>query len=156
MTDYHNLDVVNPNVGNLVNSLRDIGYTFELALADILDNSISAKARHIQILALPEPKKTVCILDDGKGMTETQLIEAMRLASQNPLTERLNDDLGRFGLGLKTASFSQCKKLTVASKKNGHLSIKQWDLDYISKKNEWLLITPEISEIFFKAEAFRS
>lgn len=145
MSDQFNPVVVNPNVGNLITSLRDIGYTFEIAVADIIDNCISAGAKNVQILALTEPKNIVCILDDGCGMTEVQLIEAMRLATQNPLLERSIIDLGRFGLGLKTASFSQCKKLTVASKKNHILNIKQWNLDYISKKNEWLLLTPDIT-----------
>lgn len=138
--------IVNPNVGNLITSLRDIGYTFEIAVADIIDNSISAGAKNLRILALDKPKNIVCILDDGCGMSEAQLIEAMRLATQNPLVERSEADLGRFGLGLKTASFSQCKKLTVASKKKDVLSIKQWNLDYISEKNEWLLLTPSIAD----------
>lgn len=146
MVDHFNSVIVNPNVGNLITSLRDIGYTFEIAVADIIDNSISAGAKNLQILALDRPKNLVCILDDGIGMSETQLIEAMRLATQSPLIARSEVDLGRFGLGLKTASFSQCKKLTVASKKNNILSIKQWDLDYISEKNEWLLLTPSITD----------
>ncbi|MDP3087046.1 MAG: ATP-binding protein [Methylotenera sp.] len=155
MRDQINPVVVNPNVGNLVTSLRDIGYTFEIAVADIVDNCISAGARNVQIIALSEPKNIVCILDDGCGMNEAQLIEAMRLATQNPLLERSIIDLGRFGLGLKTASFSQCKKLTVASKKNHILSNKQWDLDYISTKNEWLLLTPDLAS-FEHIPLFRS
>ena len=147
MTISHsNSVVVNPNVGNLITSLRDIGYTFEIAVADIIDNCISANSKHVQILALIKPTKIVCILDDGNGMDELQLVEAMRLATQNPLVHRSQVDLGRFGLGLKTASFSQCKKLTVASKVDGNLSIKQWDLDFISEKNEWLLLTPDVSK----------
>jgi len=136
--------VVNPNVGNLITSLRDIGYTFEIAVADVIDNSISAHAKNIHIFAVTHPSTIVSILDDGKGMTNEELIEAMRLATQNPLNVRSEFDLGRFGLGLKTASFSQCKKLTVASKKNGVFSIKQWDLDFISDQNEWVLITPDL------------
>lgn len=147
MTISHsNSVVVNPNVGNLITSLRDIGYTFEIAVADIIDNSISVNSKNVQILALSQPTKIVCILDDGNGMDELQLVEAMRLATQNPLIQRSQVDLGRFGLGLKTASFSQCKKLTVASKVDGNLSIKQWDLDFISEKNEWLLLTPDVSK----------
>jgi hypothetical protein len=71
----------------------------------------------------------------------------MRLASRDPEEEREKNDLGRFGLGLKTASFSQCKKLTVISKKEGTISSRQWDLDVISKTNEWLLITPELEDL---------
>jgi len=139
-----NTEVVNPDVGNLIRSLRDIGYTFEIAVADILDNSITANASHIKIYTVAEPKVFFCMLDDGNGMTNEQLVEAMRLATKNPELERMKNDLGRFGLGLKTASFSQCKKLTVLSKKNGVISAKQWDLDFISKNNEWLLITPNV------------
>ncbi len=138
--------IINPNVGNLITSLRDIGYTFEIAVADVIDNSISANAKNIQILALTNPKAILGILDDGKGMSNEELIEAMRLATQNPLVDRAEFDLGRFGLGLKTASFSQCKRLTVASKKDGVLSIKRWDLDFIAAENEWLLLTPNHDE----------
>lgn len=136
--------VVNPNVANLITSLRDIGYSFEIAVADIIDNSISANSKNIEILAIASPEKIVTILDDGYGMDDSELVEAMRLATQNPLLERSKNDLGRFGLGLKTASFSQCKKLTVISKKNKTINIKQWDLDFISRKNEWLLSTPNL------------
>ncbi len=135
-----------PNVSNFVKSLRDIGYTLEIAVADILDNSISANASHIQIYAAPNPKMIFCIFDNGNGMTEDELIEAMRLSSKSPHDVRDEKDLGKFGLGLKTASFSQCKKLTVLSKQNNIISIKQWDLDYIADKNDWLLITPDLSD----------
>ena len=132
-----------PNVGNFVKSLRDIGYTLEVAVADILDNSISAQANQIKIYAVAKPEIIFCILDDGDGMTEAELVEAMRLSSKSPDDVRDKKDLGKFGLGLKTASFSQCKKLTVLSKKNNQISVKQWDLDYIAKQNEWSLITPD-------------
>ena len=135
-----------PNVSNFVKSLRDIGYTLEVAVADILDNSISANAKNIDIHAINTPDMQFCILDDGDGMTESELIEAMRLSSKNPVEIRSGKDLGKFGLGLKTASFSQCKKLTVISKKNHLISIKQWDLDYISERGDWWLITPEIEQ----------
>jgi hypothetical protein len=137
---------VPPNVGNFVKSLRDIGYTLEIAIADILDNSISANAKHIQIYAVEKPDMIFCILDDGNGMAENELIEAMRLSSKSPDDIRDKKDLGKFGLGLKTASFSQCRKLTVLSKQNNNTSIKQWDLDYIADKGEWLLITPDLSD----------
>ena len=123
-----------PNVGNFVKSLRDIGYTFEVAVADVLDNSVSANAKHIQIHSILQPELIFCMLDNGYGMTELELIEAMRLSSKSPDDKRDAKDLGKFGLGLKTASFSQCKKLTVLSKKGNNVAIKQWDLDYISKK----------------------
>lgn len=139
-------ETVNPNVSNFIKSLRDVGYTFEIAVADVLDNSITAKATNIEIFTVPKPKIILCMLDNGIGLTENQLTEAMRLATKNPDDNRDKKDLGRFGLGLKTASFSQCKKLTVFSKNNTLISIKQWDLDFIAKTNEWLLITPKITD----------
>lgn len=137
---------VNPNVSNFVNSLRAIGYTFEIAVADVLDNCISADASEIKIFTAPDPELILCMLDNGVGMSNSELTEAMRLATKSPSDEREKKDLGRFGLGLKTASFSQCKKLTVLSKKDGCTSIKQWDLDYISTENKWLLITSSLSD----------
>jgi len=137
---------VNPNLSNFIKSLRDVGYSYEVAVADIIDNSITAEARNIRIFTVAEPEIIFAMLDDGIGMNEEELIEAMRLASKNPEDERGKTDLGRFGLGLKTASFSQCRKLTVMSKKNKIISAKQWDLDFISTKNKWLLITPSSFE----------
>lgn len=134
---------VNPNISNFIKSLRDIGYSFEVAVADVLDNSITAKASNVKIYTVHKPEMIFCLLDDGEGMLEEELKEAMRLATKDPDEIRKRNDLGRFGLGLKTASFSQCKKLTVISKKKGRISARQWDLDYISQKNKWLLITPD-------------
>lgn len=139
-------EIVNPNIRNFIKSLRDIGYTFEIAVADILDNSISASATEIKIYTVAQPEMIFCMLDNGLGMTEAELKEAMRLAAKNPEDKRDKKDLGRFGLGLKTASFSQCKKLTVLSKKDNISSVRQWDLDYISNTNEWHLITPNIND----------
>lgn len=140
-------EVVQPNISNFIKSLRDIGYTLEIAVADILDNSISAQASCIKIHIVPEPEMIFTMLDDGFGMSSEELVEAMRLATKNPEHERGKRDLGRFGLGLKTASFSQCKKLTVISKKDEVISARQWDLDYIAERNEWFLITPDTSYI---------
>ncbi len=86
------------------------------------------------------------ILDDGSGMDKLELIEAMRLGSKDPSSERENKDLGRFGLGLKTASFSQCKRLTTITKKNGQINARRWDLSLIEKENEWILIEPNLEE----------
>lgn len=140
-------EVVNPNLSNFVKSLRDVGYTFEIAVADILDNCITAKASEVKIYTVAEPEMIFTMLDNGIGMSEKKLVEAMRLASRDPEEEREKSDLGRFGLGLKTASFSQCRKLTVISKNERIVSARQWSLDIISKKNEWLLITPEQEEL---------
>ncbi|MBW4863126.1 MAG: ATP-binding protein [Paeniclostridium sp.] len=139
--------IVKPYVGNFIKSLRDIGYNFEIAVADIVDNSITANSTTIEIYTLAKPNVVFSMLDNGIGMTDEELVEAMRLASKDPSKEREKNDLGRFGLGLKTASFSQCKKLTVISKKNGKLSAARWDLNYLEEKNEWLLKRPDLDEI---------
>lgn len=136
-------ELVDPNVGNFIESIRDIGYSFEVAVADLVDNSITAGASMISIFISPMPEIRFAMIDNGSGMNELELVEAMRLATKNPRDHRNKNDLGRFGLGLKTASFSQCRKLTVVSKKERELSSRQWDLDYISKMNKWLLISPQ-------------
>lgn len=126
----------------LIESMRDIGYTLETALADLIDNSISSMASTVHLLASTDPER-IGILDDGEGMTEEQLLEAMRPGSQNPLEERAATDLGRFGLGLKTASFSQCRKLTVVTRRDGKTSAAQWDLDHVATTDHWLVCIPD-------------
>lgn len=123
----------------LVESMRSLGYSFPAAIADLIDNSISAKSRFIDIISEPGSNPCLIILDDGNGMNESELYEAMRYGSSNPLSERAIDDLGRFGLGLKSASLSQCRKLTVISKKEGQISAYSWDLDYIIQTEKWML-----------------
>ena len=103
--------VVKPKASALIMSMRSIGYSFNNAVADIIDNSISAKASKIDIICNWDGNEPyIEIRDDGVGMNADQLEEAMRLGS-DPNDTRDPDDLGRFGLGLKTASFSQAKKL---------------------------------------------
>lgn len=140
-------EVVKPNLKNFIKSLRDVGYTFPIALADIIDNSIAAGAKNVMIETEVEPNLELSVFDNGVGMDEKELIEAMRLGSKDPDEERNKKDLGRFGLGLKTASFSQCKRLTVITKKNNKINARTWDLDIIEKENEWYLLTPSQKEI---------
>ncbi|WEV71931.1 ATP-binding protein [Bifidobacterium sp. ESL0790] len=132
---------LDPEPGILIESLRDIGYSFNSALADIIDNSITAQAKNISIVALPIRESfRVSIVDDGFGLSHDDLLRAMRLGSSNPRWKREESDLGRFGLGLKTASFSQCRKLTVASKQEGRIAAFTWDLDAVEDKNSWSII----------------
>ena len=98
-------EVVQPIVSNFIKSLRDIGYTFEVAVADVLDNSITAKAQNIQISCIPNPNTVFTLLDDGIGMSNNDLINAMRLATNDPDSPRAGSDLGKFGLGLKQHLF---------------------------------------------------
>ena len=134
------LKEVSPNASSLVMSMRSIGYSFNNAIADIIDNSITAEADLIKIQCLwngEEP--TIEIEDNGKGMSENELIEAMRPGTKSPLSSRSNDDLGRFGLGLKTASFSQCKKLIVKTFQDKLINEASWDLDIVQEQNKWFL-----------------
>jgi hypothetical protein len=131
-----------PPAASMVEALRGIGYTVETAIADLLDNSISAGARTIWIhFEWDGPHSCISILDNGRGLSEPELFQAMRPGSRSPLEDRDADDLGRFGLGLKTASFSQCRRLTVTSKRNGRRAgVRRWDLDYVARHNEWRLL----------------
>ncbi|WP_277619040.1 ATP-binding protein [Sulfurovum riftiae] len=125
-----------------------MGYSFESAVADIIDNSITANAKNIKIyFDIHENRLSLAILDDGLGMDRDTLIEAMRPGSKNPLDNRDKNDLGRFGLGLKTASFSQCRKLTVVSSQNNIKTAALWDLDYVAEQNDWSLQLPEKEEL---------
>ena len=111
-----------PRASSLSESMRDIGYSLATAVADIIDNSITADASEIDVFCdLTQESPTLAIVDNGHGMRQKELLEAMRHGAANPKQERSPNDLGRFGLGLKTASFSQCRQLTVASSKEGLL-----------------------------------
>ncbi len=133
-----------PKPSPLIESIRAIGYSLSTALADLVDNCIAARAETIQILAsLEAPDLKIGILDDGVGMTEEELLEAMRLGSRSPLEERAQSDLGRFGLGLKTASFSQCRVVTVVTRTKGATAIARWDLDRIAESGRWQVQIPD-------------
>jgi hypothetical protein len=127
-----------PSARRLMDSLREIGYDLPAALADLVDNSISANARRVDISFVFEGADSwILVADDGEGMTGTVLEEAMRYG-----TERVyrDGDLGRFGLGLKTASLSQCRRLTVASRRGcerRRIECRQWDLDHVATANRW-------------------
>ncbi|MDZ7961470.1 MAG: ATP-binding protein [Aulosira sp. DedQUE10] len=135
-------DLVEPRAPAMLESLRAFGYNIQTAIADLIDNSISADAKNVWLLFYWDGSESyVSILDDGKGMTKEQLMNAMRLGSCNPLDERDSNDLGRFGLGLKTASFSQSRRLTVCSKVVHQNPVtRRWDLDYVSQTGEWRLL----------------
>lgn len=110
------------------------------AIADIVDNSITAGASRIDLRAVTEPgTASLAILDDGVGMTSRELLDAMRPGSRTPTEKRAAHDLGRFGLGLKTASFSQCRRLTVVTRRGGETATAIWDLDLIVERNEWVI-----------------
>jgi len=138
-----------PKASSLLYSMRDIGYSLEFAIADIIDNSITAKSANVYIdFSWQSGTPYICITDDGYGMSDENLQNAMRIGSQSPLLVRGKADLGRFGLGLKTASFSFCKCLTVISKKNNIISGYKWDLNKLSESNDsWYVFKLDNSEI---------
>ena len=131
--------IVMPYAPILVESTRSIGYSFEAAVADIIDNSISASATEVRICFSSRDPQRLYIEDNGRGMTPVELENAMRYGSQSSTDVRRKDDLGRFGLGLKMASLSQCRKVTVMTKKDGVTCAACWDLDYIIQQKNWSL-----------------
>jgi hypothetical protein len=137
--------LASPPAHAMIESLRGVGYSIETAIADLIDNSIAAAARNVWLkFEFDGPDSWISILDDGRGMDERDLRSAMTVGGRSPLDVRDPGDLGRFGMGLKTASFSQCRNLTVASRKSGGTRVtRRWDLDYIARPeiNEWRLLT---------------
>lgn len=131
-----------PEASSMIETFRAIGYNIETAIADIVDNSISAEAKNIWINFEWKGADTwLSIKDDGIGMNNEELVQAMRPGSRNPLDSRSSKDLGRFGLGLKTASFSQCRRLSVISKKEGFVNVYwTWDLDFVNQSGQWNLV----------------
>ena len=141
------LQVHRPNASAIVASLRSIGYSFSTALADLIDNSISAGAKNVDIGFRTQPEPYVAILDDGCGMSYEELLNAMRHGGEGPSQARHSADLGRFGLGLKTASLSQCRQLTVVTLKAAVLSASRWDLDVVEQHGDWTLQILDDAEI---------
>lgn len=144
MIDYTQLasTPAEPEASSMIETFRAIGYSIETAVADIIDNSISAGAKNIWVdYEWNGPNTIFWVMDDGVGMEGDELIQAMRPGSVSPLVERRKNDLGRFGLGLKTASFSQCRKFCLISKKdNSKVDFWSWDLDFVNQVKSWRLI----------------
>jgi len=129
-----------PSAASMIEGLRDFGYTLQTAIADIVDNSITYGASQIDIrMKLVDGAATFAIADNGIGMSEAELQIAMQPGSKSPLDKRPVNDLGRFGLGLKTASFSQARQLIVVSSKDSEAISYEWDLDYVQEVNQWLI-----------------
>lgn len=143
---------VTPNPEYLIKAIAEQGYSLESALADLIDNSISANATQVEVLIKTDKEPFILYLtDNGDGMDEQTLKDSMHFPSTSPDSSRNPLDLGRFGLGMKTASFSQTRKFTVLARKNGshQYQARTWDLNVL-KDNEWHLIVNtqlEIEEI---------
>ena len=137
-----------PSAASLSESMRDLGYTLATAIADIVDNSITAKATEIDIFCdLARDDPTLVIIDNGQGMSADQLLLAMKHGSANPKEERNPMDLGRFGLGLKTSSFSQCRHLSVVSSQEAKCVAADWDLDLVGQEDDWIMSILDETEI---------
>ena len=132
----------------MIDSLRDMGYDCNTAIADLVDNSVAADASEIYIDILDkhsDQPAAIVIADNGRGMDRDGLREAMRFGAYQDYSE---SDLGKYGLGLKTASLSQCRTLTVSSKPKSASDTRsrrnfvRWDVDHVYKVNDWNLLTP--------------
>ncbi|MDZ7578668.1 MAG: ATP-binding protein [Candidatus Nanopelagicales bacterium] len=129
-----------PSPRRLTEVLRDVGYDFVSAVADVVDNSIAAKASRIEIdVSWAGPDSWIRIADNGFGMDAATINEALRFGSERSYRA---DDLGKFGLGLKTASLSQCRQILVASRvspNTARIDARSFDLDRIIRDDEWTI-----------------
>jgi len=135
-----------PDALRLIYGLRDTGYNFNTAAADIIDNSIAANASevNVQIQLMEDGRKFVAFGDDGDGMDERALFDAMRYGA--PMRANLAS-LGKFGLGLKTASSSVCLKFTVISRVSPDAALAKlaWDLEHVEERNAWEMIKEDVT-----------
>jgi Histidine kinase-, DNA gyrase B-, and HSP90-like ATPase len=133
---------ITPSAAALIESLRGLGYSPETAIADLIDNSIAADAANVElVLDWGGGNPVAGLLDDGSGMKRDILAEALRLGGIGATSVRAAGDLGRFGLGLKTASLSQCRRLTVVTRKDGKTSALVLDVDEVARRG-WFAIEP--------------
>jgi hypothetical protein len=131
-----------PDPAVLLRSLRGIGYSVEDAVSDIVDNSLSAGAKTIDVrLRDRGDDVTVDVVDDGRGLTRDELLIALTLGAteRDPGLSRREEDLGRFGLGLKTASFAVAQRMSLFTRRDDHADGAAWDLSEVARTREWLL-----------------
>lgn len=137
-----------PSAARLLSSLRDLGYDFGNAVADLVDNSVSARASRVDVtIEFAGPDSWVRIVDDGNGMSASAISEAMRLGSG--ARDYGSDELGKFGLGLKTASLSQARSITVASRSNPNrrlIDCRELDLDNVIESDKWEIVHPAAAD----------
>ena len=144
-------DLVAPRADALMESLRATGYSLPDAVSDLIDNSITAGARDIRLdFQWAGVDSWVSILDGGCGMSEPALIDAMRIGSRSPRLARAPSALGRCGLGLKTASISEARSLTVATRIAGltRPRAKRWNQDHLASTGDWQLLDVPIEAVF--------
>jgi hypothetical protein len=146
-----------PRPEYLIKSIAEQGYTLETALADIIDNSISADANLIEILtSIKDANITLYISDNGNGMSEEALRTNMQFPSNSIDEPREKKDLGRFGLGMKTASFSQTRKFTTITRKKDteKYSGATWDVNYLKTCGKWRIIINNDDDVDTKLEEY--
>ncbi len=147
MVQIHSNELINtPDASRLIYGLRDTGYNFPMAVADIIDNSIAANAKNISvdIELKSDGRKFVYFADDGDGMNYEMLKDAMRYGAK----ERENlASLGKFGLGLKTASSSICLKFSLISRQGADQPLNKlsWDLEYVKENDRWEMLNEEVT-----------
>ncbi len=151
MADKDSAEEVIPSAKRLINSLRSLGYEFPTAVAELVDNSIEADATKVSIqVEFDGPNSWVMIADNGRGMSGDKLKEAMRYGSNSEYDEK---SLGKFGLGLKTSSFSQSKRWIVATRnqspENEIIAFK-WDLDHVNKTDRWQILPIKEKNLEYK------
>ena len=152
-------ELANPNPEFLIKSIAEQGYSFETALADLMDNSITANASRIEVLTKIDSEPFLLFLsDNGDGMDKVSLKKNMQFPSKSPEESRDISDLGRFGLGLKTASFSQTRKFTVLSRKKGSKDFfgLTWDVNHLMRSGKWEMIVNSKEEINQITEQYNS
>jgi len=135
-------EIANPHPAGTIESLSSLGYSTEAAVADLVDNSIAAGAQQVDVTFSWDGRDSwVAVTDDGRGMTESELVTAMTIAGRGPGAARTAQDLGRFGMGLKTASFSQARTLIVTSAAPTQArATRAWDLDLVRRTEQWRLL----------------
>lgn len=137
----------NPDADRLIHGLRDTGYDFQTAASDIIDNSIAAGADNVSVSleVRRDGRKFVYFGDNGSGMDSAGLIDAMRYGA--PKRQNLAS-LGKFGLGLKTASSSVCTKFSVISRKSAASQLYKltWDLEHVTQAGQWEMLEEDISQ----------
>lgn len=156
-----NYEIANPKPEYLIKSIAEQGYSLETAIADLIDNSISANANRIEILTdIDNSPFELFLADNGDGMDFQSLKKNMQFPSQSPEDNRKQEDLGRFGLGLKTASFSQTRKFTVLSRRKGESKFNAitWDVEHLKKTDKWEVLINSEEEItkYFEKYQFLS
>ncbi len=154
-----NYELANPNPEFLIKSIAEQGYSLETAIADLMDNSITAKATRIEVLTkIDREPFTLFLSDNGNGMSGESLKRNMQFPSKSPEDSRESNDLGRFGLGLKTASFSQTRAFTVLSRKKGTEFFfgLTWDVKHLKDSGKWEIIINSEEEILEILEQYNN